>query len=244
MIYTKHTFNATFAQPDYTVMNTPRDLASYIDHTLLKQTTTVSEVDRLCVEASMSGFAAVCIPPKYVSGARKLLDGSKIKVATVIAFPLGYNATEVKVAEIIEAIEMGADELDMVIDLCALKSGDWKQLEREIDECIAPIARSGKTLKLIVESGMLTDTELIACCQLYGKYDIDFMKTSTGFSGTGATVHAVKLMREFLPKRIGIKASGGISTYEHAIELIDAGATRLGCSQSMKIMKEYRQLVG
>ena len=216
------------------------NLATYIDHTILKQTTTVSEVDKVCVEASMAGFYAVCIPPKYVAGARKLLDGSRVKVATVIGFPLGYNATEVKVREIEEALEMGADELDMVIDLCALKSGDWKQLTREIEECLKPVKASGKLLKIIVESGMLTDSELISCCQLYSRYDIDFMKTSTGFSGTGATVHAVRMMREFLPARIGIKASGGIRTYDFAKELIDAGATRIGCSSSLQIMKEFK----
>jgi deoxyribose-phosphate aldolase len=216
------------------------NLATYIDHTILKQTTTVSEVDKLCVEASMAGFYAVCIPPKYVAGARKLLDGSRVKVATVIGFPLGYNATEVKVREIEEALDMGADELDMVIDLCALKSGDWKQLTHEIEECLKPVKAAGKLLKIIVESGMLTDSELISCCQLYSRYDIDFMKTSTGFSGTGATVHAVRMMREFLPARIGIKASGGIRTYNQAQELIDAGATRIGCSSSLQIMKEFK----
>jgi deoxyribose-phosphate aldolase len=216
------------------------NLASYIDHTILKQTTTVSEVDKVCVEASMAGFYSVCIPPKYVAGARKLLDGSKVQVATVIGFPLGYNATEVKVREIEEALEMGADELDMVIDLCALKSGDWRQLEREIEECLKPVTSSGKVLKIIVESGMLTDSELISCCQLYGKYPIDFMKTSTGFSGIGATAHAVRMMREFLPPGIGIKASGGIRTYDFVKELIDAGATRIGCSSSLQILKEYK----
>jgi deoxyribose-phosphate aldolase len=216
------------------------NLASYIDHTILKQTTTVAEVDKVCVEASMAGFVSVCIPPRYVAGAKKLLDGSKVKVATVIGFPLGYNATEVKVRKIEEAIQMGADELDMVIDLCALKSGDWKHLAHEIEACLKPVTQSGMVMKVIVESGMLTDSELIACCQLYGKYDIDFMKTSTGFSGTGATVHAVRMMREFLPSRIGVKASGGIRTYEFARELIDAGASRIGCSSSMQLMKEFR----
>ncbi|GAA4467180.1 deoxyribose-phosphate aldolase [Nemorincola caseinilytica] len=220
------------------------NLASYIDHTILKQTTTVAEVDKVCVEASMAGFVSVCIPPRYVAGAKKLLDGSKVKVATVIGFPLGYNATEVKVREIEEAIHMGADELDMVIDLCALKSGDWKHLTHELEACMAPVYQAGRILKVIVESGMLTDSELIACCQLYGKYEIDFMKTSTGFSGTGATIHAVRMMREFLPARIGIKASGGIRDYEFARQLIDAGANRLGCSSSMQLMKEFKVATG
>ncbi len=218
------------------------NLASYIDHTILKQTTTASEVDKVCVEASMAGFAAVCIPPRYVPGARKLLDNSRVKVATVIGFPLGYTATDIKVMEIEEALAMGADEVDMVIDLCALKSGDWAHLTQEIEACLKPVYKAGKAIKVIIESGMLTDTELIACCGLYGKYEIDFMKTSTGFASTGATVRAVQMMREHLPFRIGIKASGGIRTYAFAKELIDAGATRLGCSTSMQLMKEFKAL--
>jgi len=216
------------------------NLASYIDHTILKQATTISEVDKVCLEASLENFVAVCIPPKYVSDAKKLLDGSNVKVATVIGFPLGFTATETKVKEIMEALAMGVDELDMVIDLCALKSGDWKHLEKEITECLKPIYAAGKVIKVIVESGILTDTELEACCELYSKYDIDYLKTSTGFSAKGVTTEAVKLMRAHLPQRIGIKASGGIRTYAFAKELIEAGATRLGCSASMQIMKESR----
>lgn len=219
------------------------NLASYIEHTVLKQATTAAEVDKVCVEASMSGFAAVCIPPRYVFGAKKLLESSRVKVVTVIGFPLGYNATDVKVREIKDALDMGADEVDMVIDLCALKSGDWSHLEREINECLKPITKAGKVIKLIVESGMLTDTELVACCKLYGKYDIDYMKTSTGFASVGATVHSVKMMRENLPKRISIKAAGGIRKYSFAMELIDAGATRIGCSTSMQLMREYKKSI-
>ncbi len=218
------------------------DLASYIDHTILKQTTTLSDIDRVCVEASLENFKAVCIPPKYVTDAKKMLDGSRVKVATVIGFPLGYNATDTKVKEIEEALNLGADEVDMVIDLGALKNGDWKHLEKELRACLKPVRAAGKVIKIIVESGILTDNELIACCELYGKYDIDFMKTSTGFAEKGATVHAVELMKLHLPKHINIKASGGIKNYKFAKELIDAGATRLGCSASMQIMKESREV--
>ena len=216
------------------------NLASYIDHTVLKQTTTIAEVDRVCVEASMEGFASVCIPPKYVPDAKKLLDGSRIKVTTVIGFPLGYNVTDTKVREIEDALAMGVDELDMVIDLCALKNGNWKHLEKEIEACLKPVYASGKILKVIVESGILTENELMKCCALYSNYSIDYMKTSTGYADAGASVNAIKLMRENLPARIGIKASGGIRTFSFAKELIEAGATRLGSSSSMQIMKESR----
>lgn len=218
--------------------------AAYIDHSILKQTTTMSEVDRVCVEASIESFMAVCIPPKYVQSARKLLKDSRVKVATVIGFPLGNNTTGTKVEEIKEAIAMGADELDMVIDLGALKSGDLKALEHEIYNCLKQVKDAGKVIKVIVESGILTDSELLGCCALYSKYDIDYMKTSTGYADAGVSLKAVKLMRAHLPEHIGIKASGGIGTYEFAAELIDAGATRLGCSASMNIMKEFRQLAG
>ena len=217
-----------------------KNIASFIDHTLLKQTTTLSDVDRLCVEASMESFAAVCIPPRYVANAKKLLDGSPVKIATVIGFPLGYNVTDVKLREIDDAIKMGADELDMVQDLCALKNGDWKLLEKEIEACLKPIREAGKIIKVIVESGILTDSELLKCCELYSNYDIDFLKTSTGFADKGASVEAVTIMRANLPKKIGIKASGGIKTLKFAKELLQAGATRLGCSESMQIMKELR----
>ena len=216
------------------------NIASYIDHTILKQTTTLSEIDKLCVEASLENFVAVCVPPKYVPDVRKMLDGSKVKVATVIGFPLGFNTIEIKVKEIENAIEMGVDEVDMVINLCSLKSGDWKYLENEIAACLAPVYNKGKVIKVIVESGMLTDGELISACQLYSNYEIDYLKTSTGYADNGATVHAVKLMRAHLPQRIGIKASGGIRSYAFARDLVHAGATRIGCSSSMQIVKESR----
>lgn len=216
------------------------NLAAYIDHSILKQSTKISEVDKLCMEASRENFAAVCIPRKYVAEAKKMLSSTGVKVATVIGFPLGDGGTKLKTDEIKEALAMGADEVDMVIDLCALKAGDWKQLEHEIKACLKPIKAAGKSIKVIVESGILTESELLGCCKLYSNYKIDFMKTSTGYSDIGATVHAVSVMRSNLPPEIKIKASGGIRSYKFAKELIDAGATRLGCSASILIMNESR----
>jgi len=221
----------------------PIDLAAYIDHTALKQSTTGADIDRLCVEASSLGFKAVCVPPKYIVSAKRLLSNSDVKVATVISFPMGYNATLVKLKEIKDAIFMGADELDMVIDLCALKSGDWGHLKKEIEVCLEPVQAADKVIKLIVESGLLTKAELIYCCELYSNYDIHYLKTSTGFSEIGASVHAVRLMRQHLPEKIGIKASGGVRTYAFAKELIDAGATRIGTSNGLQILKEYNEMV-
>ncbi len=216
------------------------NIASYIEHTILKQTTTLAEVDKVCVEASMENFVAVCVPPRYVQDAKKLLDGSKVKVATVIGFPLGYNVTDVKLREIDDALNMGADEVDMVHDLCALKNGNWKLLEDEIAACLKPVHEAGKVLKVILETGILTDSEIIKCCQLYSNFKIDYIKTSTGFADIGATVNAIKLIKANIPPRMGIKASGGIRTYAFAKELVEAGANRLGCSASWQIMKESR----
>jgi len=216
------------------------NIASYIDHTLLKQTTTLAEVDRLCVEASMENFYSVCIPPKYVSDAKKLLDGSRVKVSTVIGFPLGYNITAVKLREIEHALEMGADELDMVQDLCALKSGDWKFLQEEVKASVKAVHDAGKIIKVIIESGILTDDEIIRCCEIYNDCGIDYMKTSSGYADIGATVNTVSLMKRTLAPNIGIKASGGIKSYAFAKELIEAGATRIGTSAGWQIMKESR----
>lgn len=213
-------------------------LASYIDHTLLKPTATRADIAQLCKEAKANHFAAVCIPPFYVDAAKKDLGASIVKTATVIGFPFGYSVIEAKQEEIRQAITDGADELDMVICLAALKSGEWDYLEKEIAAVMPIISTHKKSIKIIIESGILSDDEIIHCCQLYAKYQVQFLKTSTGYAEHGASVEAVKLMRKSLPETIGIKASGGIRTADFAKALIQAGATRLGCSAGVKIIKE------
>jgi len=214
------------------------NIAPYIDHTILKQETTTANVIQLCAEAVDAGFKAVCIPPFYVTEAVRHLKDTGVKVATVIGFPFGYSLSAMKAEEAELAMMGGADELDMVINIGALKSGNSKLLESEIGNVLEVVKLRGKVIKVIVESGILTDQELEQVCQLYSHYDIDFMKTSTGFAATGATVKAVQTMRKLLPERIAIKASGGIRTYAFAKELIDAGATRLGCSAGLQIVAE------
>ncbi|MES2005822.1 MAG: deoxyribose-phosphate aldolase [Bacteroidota bacterium] len=212
-------------------------LNHYIDHTVLKPTTLVSDIEKLCSEAIQYGFAAVCVPPNFVKKAKELTKGSAVKVATVIGFPFGYSAVESKIAEILLAIVDGADELDMVINISAIKNKDWLYLADEINH-IMPIIRSKhKVIKIIIESGILTDEEIIKCCEIYGMAGIDYLKTSTGYAEKGATVEAVKLFRLHLPANIQIKASGGIRDYAFAKQLIDAGATRLGCSASVAIVQ-------
>ncbi|MEO8171965.1 MAG: deoxyribose-phosphate aldolase [Sediminibacterium sp.] len=212
-------------------------LNHYIDHTVLKPTTLVSDIEKLCSEAKQYQFAAVCVPPNFVKKAKALVDGSSVKVATVIGFPFGYSAVESKIAEILLAMVDGADELDVVINISAIKNNDWLYLANEINH-IMPIIRSkNKVIKIIIESGILTDDEIIKCCEIYGLAGIDYLKTSTGYAEKGATVEAVKLFRLHLPANIQIKASGGIRDYAFAKQLVDAGATRLGCSASVAIVE-------
>ena len=211
-------------------------LNQYIDHTILKPTTLISDIEKLCDEAKQYQFAAVCVPPNFVKKAKALLVNSKVKLATVIGFPFGYSAVEAKIAEILLAIVDGVDELDVVINISAIKNNDWQYLANEINH-IMPIVRKGKkVIKIIIESGLLTDAEIISCCEIYGLAGIDFLKTSTGYAEKGASVEAVKLFRLHLPDRVQIKASGGIRDYDFAKQLIDAGATRLGCSAGVAII--------
>src|SRR5674476_447484 len=217
------------------------DIPKYIDHTLLKPTATWAEIENICKEAMEYGFAAVCVPPLYVKKAKELLIHSEVKVATVIGFPFGYSAIEAKVAEIVLAVVDGADELDMVINISAIKNNDWSFIANEINIIMPVIKSKNKVIKVIIESGILTDDEIIKCCDIYGMAGVDYVKTSTGYAEKGASVHAVKLIRAHLADSVKIKASGGIKTYTFAKELIDAGATRLGCSSSVQIVKESRE---
>jgi deoxyribose-phosphate aldolase len=214
------------------------NISSYIDHTILKPTTLLAEIEKVCDEAKQYEFAAVCVPPPFVKKSKELLQGTNVKVTTVIGFPFGYSAVEAKLAEILLAMVDGADELDVVINIMAIKNNDWLYISNEINHIIPVVKSKEKTIKIIVESGVLTQDELLKCCELYGASGIDFLKTSTGYAEKGATVEAVRLMRENLPGQVQIKASGGIRTYEFARQLIAAGATRLGCSASVAIIKQ------
>lgn len=214
------------------------NICSYIDHTLLKPTATVADINKVCEEAIQYNFAAVCIPPLFVREAKKLTQNSPVKVATVIGFPFGYSAIEAKIAEIILAIVDGVDELDVVINLSAIKNNDWQYLAGEINTILPIIHSKQKLIKVIIESGVLTNEEIIRCCTLYRTAGVDFLKTSTGYAEKGASVEAVELMKKNLPASVKIKASGGIKTYEFAKKLIDAGANRIGCSASVSIIKE------
>lgn len=215
-------------------------LAHFIDHTILKPTTGLGDIETICSEAMTQGFAAVCIPPYYVRDARQILEASGVKLATVIGFPFGYSHYRAKSAEAAQAVEDGAQELDMVMNLAAFKSNDMAYLESEIDE-ILKVAGEKAGLKVIIESGVLSEEEILRCCALYRHYPIRFLKTSTGYAEKGASVDAVRLMRNHLPPSIGVKASGGIRSYDVARQLVNAGATRLGCSASVQIIREEKE---
>jgi deoxyribose-phosphate aldolase len=214
------------------------NIAEYIDHTVLKPTTTLEDVEKLCEEAVSYQFAAVCVPPLFVKKAKAILSNSSTKVATVIGFPFGYSAIEAKVAEVVLAIIDGADELDVVINISAIKNNDWQFLANEINAILPIIKNKNKIIKVIIESGILTEEEIIKCCDLYGAAGVDFMKTSTGYAEKGASLEAVKLMRKHLADNVLIKASGGIKNFIFAKQLIEAGANRIGCSSSVAIINE------
>ncbi len=213
-------------------------LAHYIDHTILKPTTTLDEVTRICNEAERYGFYAVCIPNYFSQLAVNLLKETQIKVATVIDFPFGYSHYKTKAAEVKRAINCGVDEVDMVMNLAALKAKDFTYLEEEARQVSKLTLESGTVLKIIIESGILSDDEIIRCADLYQRFNIDYLKTSTGYAERGATVEAVEILRRYLPDHIQIKASGGIKTAAFAEQLVNAGASRLGCSASIKILEE------
>ena len=210
-------------------------LNKLIDHTLLKPEATKAQIEKLCGDAKEYDFKSVCVNPHYVKRAKELLKESDVLVCTVIGFPLGQNTTAIKVAETKDAIQNGAYEIDMVINIGALKSKDEDYVLNEIKEIRN--ACKGKTLKVIIETCLLTDEEKITACKLSKEAGADFVKTSTGFSTHGATVEDVKLMRETVGEDMGVKASGGIRDRETALKMVEAGATRLGVSAGVEIVK-------
>ena len=205
-----------------------------IDHTLLKPDASKDAILKLCEEAKEYGFKSVCVNPGFVSLAKDALKGSEVLVCTVIGFPLGANTTEVKVFETKDALDKGADEIDMVINVSRLKDRDDHYVEKEIrrikDTCGA------HTLKVIIETCLLTDEEKVLACKLAKAAGADFVKTSTGFSTGGATVHDVKLMRETVGEDMGVKASGGVRSHEDLLAMVEAGANRIGTSSGPKII--------
>ncbi len=213
------------------------ELAKCIDHTLLKPESTSEQFDQLCNEALSYKFKSVCVNSSWVSYVAKKLRGSEVVVCSVIGFPLGGMDSRSKAFETQNAIENGAKEIDMVINIGALKSGNLKLVEEDI-RAVRRASRSNTILKVILETNLLTEKEKILACEISKKAGADFVKTSTGFSGGGATVEDILLMRRIVGPDMGVKASGGIRDYNTAVAMIKAGATRIGCGASVAIMTE------
>jgi deoxyribose-phosphate aldolase len=216
----------------------PPDLARFIDHTLLKPEATESDVRRLCAEAREYQFASVCVNPTWISLCAGELQGSPVKVCTVAGFPLGATLSSVKLFETEQALKLGALEIDMVINVGALKSGHYEQVEQEIRALAEASHRGGAILKVILECALLTDQEKVVASRLSKSAGADFVKTSTGFGPGGATAHDVEIMRLVVGPEMGVKAAGGIRDYQDLQKMLAAGATRIGASASVKIMRE------
>lgn len=213
----------------------PADLAPYIDHTLLKPEATAEQIDTLCDEAARHHFASVCVNTSWTARCARRLRGTGVKVAVVVGFPLGAMSGRSKGFEARHAIEEGAKEIDMVINIGALKSGDLKTVEDDIKHVVRVCGRN-VTLKVIIETALLTDEEKVTACRIAKNAEADYVKTSTGFSTAGATVHDVALMRKVVGPKMGVKAAGGIRSFDDAVAMIAAGATRLGTSSGVALV--------
>ncbi len=211
------------------------NLNKYIDHTILKPYAMQKDIEKLCREAKEMNFASVCINPCNVESAKKLLSGTDVKVCTVIGFPLGANTTAVKAFETEQAYKSGCDEFDMVINIGKLKDGLYDYVKEDIKAVVK--AAKGKTVKVIIETGLLTDEEKVAACRLSSEAGAHFVKTCTGFSDGKAEVGDIKIMKSNVPSNMKVKASSGIRSYEDAYKLINAGAERLGTSSGIAIME-------
>ena len=215
----------------------PKTIASLIDHTILKPQATEENVKTICEEALKFGFCSVCINPYWIPTASKLLKESNVKICTVIGFPLGANSSAVKVLETSQAIKEGADEVDMVINVGALKSGDLNSVKNDI-QGVAQVASDANVVsKVILETCLLSNEEIETACKIAQEAGADFVKTSTGFSSGGATVETISLMRKTVGNSMGVKASGGVRSLEDLVNMVKAGATRVGASSGVQIMK-------
>ncbi len=215
------------------------ELAGFIDHTLLKPDTRGEDIKKLCEEALAYHFAAVCVPPFYVKDAVNQLDETRVKVSTVVGFPFGYSTTSAKVEEIKRALDEGANEVDVVVNIAAIKNGSWNYVQNDIASMTTAVHLKGKQVKIILETGLMNDEEVERLCEICREVEPDFVKTSTGYNGSGATVETVKRLHQLLEgSPIKIKASGGIRSLADAQAMIEAGASRIGSSSGVHIMEE------
>lgn len=217
---------------------TPQELAKKIDHTMLKPEASELDIKKLCQEATDLGFFSVCVNPIYVNNVVELLKGSKVKVGTVVGFPLGANTPEAKAFEASDAIFRGAQELDMVMNLGAFKSGNLTAVRDDIEGVVSSAQRKSVPVKVIIETGLLSEEEIRIACRLCERAGADFVKSCTGWGPRGVTVEDIKLMRSCVSAEVRVKASGGVRTASQVISLLEAGADRIGTSAGVKIMEE------
>lgn len=216
-------------------------LAEHIDHTCLKPGTTIGDIEQLCREAVACNFKTVCVPPLFVKTARSFTAGTAVKCAAAIGFPYGYSAIEAKVAETVLAIIDGADEIEMVINTGAVKNNDWQFLAGEINTIMPVIRSKGKTMTVILETGLMTDAEIITACDIYGAAGVDFVKAGTGTMQNVLIAEQVKLVRKHLADTIQVKVANGVEHYKEARKLFNAGANRLSCNTSLNLLQEALQ---
>ena len=216
-------------------------LTEHIDHACIKPDTTIGDVEQLCREAIEYKFSTVCVPPLFVKKAKLFTAGSGIKTATVIGFPFGYSAIEAKIAEIVLAIIDGADELEMVINTAAVKNNDWQFLAGEINTIMPVIRSKGKKITIILETGLMSDTEIITACDMYGAAGVDFVRAGTGTMENAQLAEDIKLIRKHLAETVQIKVAADVKNYSDAQNLLNAGANRLSCSNSLKLLQEALQ---
>ncbi len=215
--------------------------AEIIDHTALEPDTTIDDIENLCNEAVAHGFTTICVPPLFVKKAKALTTGSKIKVSTVIGFPFGYNAIEAKAAEIVLAIIDGADELEIVINISAVKNNDWRFLANELNTVMPIIRAKGREICIIIETGLLTNEEIIICCDIYGAAGVDFIKAGTGYGKIDITPEIIQLMRKHLANLVQIKVYSGIKNYSFVNQLTEAGACRVCSKNSIELVQAALQ---
>ncbi len=219
-------------------MSTPKPLASYFEHTVLKPDTTHANVEQVCREALQYHFAGVCVPPYFIEQAADLLQDSDVDLVTVIGFPYGYSTTMSKFQEIEDAMQAGAYHLDVVVNIAAVKAQDWDQVETEMQTLTRLAHSEDRIIKVIAESGLISEVELDLLMRIANDCGIDYLKTSTGVNGSGASTEVIEQMRKGLSPHIRIKASGGIRSREAALDMIRMGADRIGASASVAIMQE------
>jgi deoxyribose-phosphate aldolase len=222
------------------LIESPQELAKMIDHTNLRPDATLNDIEKLCNEAKKYSFASICVNPSNVRFAAELLKDEDVNVCTVIGFPLGANTSKIKFFETKDAIESGASEIDMVMNIGTFKSGFYDNVKEDINGVV--IAANGSIVKVILETALLTDDEIVKACEIVKESGADFVKTSTGIGYTGAKVEDIKLIKKSIGSSLNIKASGGIKNLKTALDMVNAGATRIGTSSGVEIIEEAKKI--